>query len=267
MKQQTITAGIIIHNEAKTLERCLKSLVGVVDEIIVIHDGDCEDDSLKIAERYADKVIVRPYVGCCEGHYNFLKKIAKEKWLLLIDGDEYLSEGLAGNLNSLTSSEDISAYEVYWPTSYHGRELHLGLDKSYKRILFRKSDVTFEPIPHGKRFVKGKVKRIDYPLIHKPEWDLFDKAQLSRKFAWAPVAAKIIIANNDVVKRPCVYLIKSIVWPIGYFIYLYILRLYIIGGSIGLNYAIFYSRYNFLINWNLYKLTKNTRLLRKQRNN
>ena len=48
----TISACVVAHNEEAVIERCLASLDGVVDEIIFVHDGECRDRSLEIAERH-----------------------------------------------------------------------------------------------------------------------------------------------------------------------------------------------------------------------
>ena len=51
-----ISAFIVAYHEENLIERCLRSLVDVVDEIIVVHDGPCLDKTIKIAQKYTSKV-------------------------------------------------------------------------------------------------------------------------------------------------------------------------------------------------------------------
>ncbi len=59
----TISACLVIHNERVLLRRCLESIKHVVSEIIVVHDGECSDDSLKMAKEYGAKIFQRQFIG------------------------------------------------------------------------------------------------------------------------------------------------------------------------------------------------------------
>ena len=56
-----VTATLITFNEAANIEAALRSLAWA-DEIIVV-DSESTDDTVAIARRYTDKVIVRPWPG------------------------------------------------------------------------------------------------------------------------------------------------------------------------------------------------------------
>lgn len=47
--EHSISACLVVRNEEAVIERCLESLAGVVDEIVLVHDGECEDRTLEIA--------------------------------------------------------------------------------------------------------------------------------------------------------------------------------------------------------------------------
>ena len=88
-----ISVVMIVKNEEEVLERCLKSVKGF-DEIIVVDTGST-DKTTAIACKYADKVFVDEY----EWNDNFAeaRNFAKEKatgtWILSIDADEELEQG------------------------------------------------------------------------------------------------------------------------------------------------------------------------------
>ncbi|MEM4259834.1 MAG: glycosyltransferase [Candidatus Woesearchaeota archaeon] len=257
-----IVFGVVIYNEEKTIERCLKSIVFSKNinkklqiKIIVVHDGPCTDKSLAIARKYTHYVYVRKRIGCCEGHFDFLKKKSKNSWLFLIDGDEYLSSELKKNLPNLLEDSNVDAYEIYWPTYYNGRILKLGLDRRfYKKVLFRSNKVIFELYPHGKRLVIGTVKKCEYPLIHKPVCDPFSKEYLDKKMKWSIFAADIIY-KNIVYKSSLFYLCKAFFIWVFYILYFSFVRLYFLSGRIGFRYTLFFAKYNFLINYFLFKKT------------
>ena len=86
----TISACLVVYNEEAVIERCLQSIKGQVDEIIVVHDGPCADKTLEIAKRYTDKIFVRDHAGVMEAHLVFAFQQAQSEWLFRIDADEFL---------------------------------------------------------------------------------------------------------------------------------------------------------------------------------
>src|ERR1035437_9635147 len=125
--KEGISAILIVYNEEKLIERCLKSLEGAVDEIIVIHDGECKDNTLSIAGRFTDKIFIEPHKGVAELHEIRGLDYASYSWILKIDADEFLSEELRTNLRVLISDENADAYAFIWPiwngTSYITRDV------------------------------------------------------------------------------------------------------------------------------------------------
>jgi glycosyltransferase involved in cell wall biosynthesis len=112
---EKISACLVVYNEEKLIRRCLESLRDVVDEIILVHDGECTDRTLEIAKEYGAKIFVRDHKGFCEHHRPFCCKQASYNWILQIDADEFLSAELRNNLRSLVSNQEVSAYELLWP--------------------------------------------------------------------------------------------------------------------------------------------------------
>ena len=51
----TISLCMIVKNEEQVLSRCLDSLAGLMDEIIIVDTGSC-DRTRGIAARYTDKI-------------------------------------------------------------------------------------------------------------------------------------------------------------------------------------------------------------------
>ena len=85
-----ISATIITLNEEANIERCLNSLSGVVDEIIVVDSGST-DATLDICRRYGCHISERPFSGS-GGERQYASPLAGHSDILAIDGDGVRSE-------------------------------------------------------------------------------------------------------------------------------------------------------------------------------
>ena len=87
----TISASLIIKNEEAMLPKCLKSIKGV-DEIVIVDTGS-EDKSIQIAKKAGAKVYTdyKWNDNFAEAR-NESKKHCTKEWLLIIDGDEALEK-------------------------------------------------------------------------------------------------------------------------------------------------------------------------------
>lgn len=165
----TISACLVIFNEGKVLDKCLSSLKGLADEIIVVHDGECADDSLEIARRYTDKIFVRPHVGMMEAHLVFAYEQANCDWLLRIDADEYFDQEDQGKIKDLLNSDKFNGYIFKWEM-WNGRQpvYFRGLEKM---CFMRRNKFHYIGIPHATGWVDGQIGRADLFLHHRPKYD------------------------------------------------------------------------------------------------
>src|SRR3989338_6326807 len=113
--RQTISACVVVYNEEKVIQRCLDSIKDLVDEIIVVHDGQCADRTLEIVKRYTDKVFIREHVGVMDAHLVFAFEQAQGEWLLRIDADEFFDVADHNKIRLLlASSEANNGYTFNW---------------------------------------------------------------------------------------------------------------------------------------------------------
>lgn len=84
---------MMVKNEEKNLERCLKSLQPMRDaftsELIVVDTGS-EDSTVEIAKRFTDQVYFHPWQNNFSEMRNITIKYSKSEWILIIDADEEL---------------------------------------------------------------------------------------------------------------------------------------------------------------------------------
>jgi len=169
---EKISAFIIVYNEGHLIERALKSLRGVVDEILVIHDGPCSDNTLKIAKKYTDKIFVQPPKGRASLHLIFAAETAKHPWLMKIDADEYLTEELRKNLRKLIQNPKADGYSFLWRW-WDGKK-YLTKKFPHKMALFRKSKISVLNFPgRDEPDINGKIIRLNLQLVHKPQKNKF----------------------------------------------------------------------------------------------
>lgn len=90
MASHFLSATVITRNEAANIERCLNSLIGVADEIVVVDSGS-DDSTVDICRRYGAKVTVRPFAGYGPQR-QYAATLASGNYVLSIDADEVLTE-------------------------------------------------------------------------------------------------------------------------------------------------------------------------------
>jgi glycosyltransferase involved in cell wall biosynthesis len=96
-----ITATLITLNESANIAAALES-VRWADEIIVV-DAESTDETVAIARRYTDRVIVRPWPGYVE-QKNFAASQATHDWIFSLDADERVTPELAAEIRALVES-------------------------------------------------------------------------------------------------------------------------------------------------------------------
>jgi glycosyltransferase involved in cell wall biosynthesis len=101
-----VTATIITLNEAENIGAALESLRWA-DEIVVI-DAESTDDTVAIARRYTDRVIVRPWPGYVD-QKNFAASQAGYDWIFSLDADERVTPALAAEIRTVLVAEPAPA--------------------------------------------------------------------------------------------------------------------------------------------------------------
>lgn len=95
----SLSAVIITKNEERNIERCLNSLIGVADEIVVV-DSMSTDATVDICRRYGCRVTSRPFTGY-GSQRQYAAGLARTPYVLSIDADEVLSEDLRKSIIKL----------------------------------------------------------------------------------------------------------------------------------------------------------------------
>lgn len=117
---------MIVKNEEKVLERCLKSVHGFVDEIILVDTGST-DRTKEIAKSYTDQIYDFQWNDSFADARNFAQSKATGDWILVLDADEYLDpdnlDEVIHELRSLPATVDSLSCTIYNFTGLQGEEV------------------------------------------------------------------------------------------------------------------------------------------------
>jgi glycosyltransferase involved in cell wall biosynthesis len=192
-----ISAVIITYNEEKRLEAALKSLKDVVEEIIVV-DRYSDDDTIKLARKYTDRVFLRRWTNFSD-QKNYGNSKAKFQWILSLDADERLSPELKEEILQLIEQEqepDCSGFEIPRRVFYLGRWVrHTFWNPDLKTRLFQRDKARWEgEYVHEDLIIEGEVKKLKGSLYHFTYRNIAD--HLRRINTFSELEAQKLYAKN-----------------------------------------------------------------------
>lgn len=88
------TAVILTLNECERIARCVDSVIGLADEVLVVDSGST-DGTQAIAEGCGARVAALPWQGGFGKHRNAAMTLAEHDWCLHLDADEIVGRDLA----------------------------------------------------------------------------------------------------------------------------------------------------------------------------
>jgi glycosyltransferase involved in cell wall biosynthesis len=172
-----ISAAIITRDEEVNLGRCLESLRGVADEVVVLDSGSTDRTEM-IAREAGARFVVQPWLGYGP-QKNAAAALAEGDWILSLDADEALSDELRGSILAVKAgAPDADAYEMSRLNWYCGRFLrHSGWYPDRKVRLWRRGAARWADasIHELLDVAKGsRVARLSGDLLH---FTVQDRAQ------------------------------------------------------------------------------------------
>lgn len=90
-----VSVCMIVRDEEPTLARCLSSLAGLHDELIVVDTGS-RDRTVEIARSFGARVEAYEWGDDFAAARNHACGLARGPWIVMVDGDELLSPAGAG---------------------------------------------------------------------------------------------------------------------------------------------------------------------------
>lgn len=243
MEAIKITGCVITHDEARSIERCLRSL-SFCDELLVV-DSHSTDGTRDLAEALGARVIDRDWPGF-RSQREFAIGAAGHDWVLFLDADEELSPEGAALVRGLRDGGMLGgvgagAARGYWLprlNRYYGRFVRHGdwrsdrglrlFDRRYARVAGREVHEHIE--------VDGTTASLAATVVHDSYRDLDEQfAKLSK---YAQLMAEAWYREG---RRAS--LLACLVNPSWRFIRSFVLRLGFLDGWRGYVVALAESRY------------------------
>lgn len=160
-----ISVIIITKNEEENIRDCLES-VKWADEIIIV-DSFSNDKTVETAKEYTDKIFQREWMGYGK-QKNFALEKATREWVLNIDADERVTEGLAQEIKEAIQREPCAGYYIPNRAYFLGKWIrHSGWYPDYHLRLFKKGKGRFnERMVHEAVEVSGKKDYLKGSIEH-----------------------------------------------------------------------------------------------------
>lgn len=156
-----ISASIVCLNEAEKLEKCLRSLTGFADEIVLVDLGS-NDKSRKIAESFGAKVFRHKFVPYVEYIRNFAISKTTGDWVLILDPDEMVTDQLVGKLKEIIKVDKVAAVNIPRKNIFFGKWIaHTNWWPDYHVRFFKKGKVKWSNKIHKYPEVDGKIFNIE----------------------------------------------------------------------------------------------------------
>ena len=164
----TISLCMIVKNEEDNLKRCLDSLKGIVDEMIIVDTGS-EDATKEIARSYGARVEDFKWTGSFADARNFAFSLAGCDYIYSADADEELDEDnrerfltLKGELDEL----EVDIVQMYYCNQLANRTVY-NFDRELRPKLFKRirTFVWEDPI-HEQVRVDPVICNSEIDIIH-----------------------------------------------------------------------------------------------------
>lgn len=185
-----ISAVIITYNEEKNIERCIRSVMNVADEIIVV-DSFSNDSTEKIAINLGAKFFTNKFEGYRE-QKNYAVTKANYSHILSLDADEALSSQLEESILKVKDRFDADGYTFNRLNRYCGYWVrHSNWYPDKKLRLFDSSLGGWKGInPHDKYMLPhgSRIIHLQGDLLH---WVLDSyEAHIEKANNFSSIAAK-----------------------------------------------------------------------------
>jgi len=259
-----ISVLILTLDEEANIGDCLDS-VSWADDVLVLDSGST-DRTVEIATARGARVMHRDFDDFArQRNYGLAHGDLAHDWVLHLDADERVTPALRDALHARAKAGAHDAYRVPSKLMLHGQWLkHAGMYPTYQIRFGRREALTFTQVGHGQRgdLPADAIGTLDEPLVHHAfskgldHWldrhnrYSTDEARHAlalrdgRGIDWAGLVATDAQRRRRALKDLSYRLPLR---PLLRFLYVYVLRLGVLDGRAGFDYAKMLAVYEAMI--------------------
>ncbi len=174
---------IITYNEERNIERCIRSVQDVADEIIIV-DSFSTDKTPEICKNYDVRFYQREWEGYSKTK-NYANSLATNNYVFSVDADEALSETLKNSILQEKAKGLNCAYQMNRLTNYCGKWIRHGSWYPDKKIrIWNKNQGQWQGDIHEKiLFTENiKIQQLRGDLLHYSYYTIEDHYRQIDKF-------------------------------------------------------------------------------------
>lgn len=245
-----LSAIVITYNEEENIKECLQSLA-FADEIIVI-DSNSEDRTVEIAKEFTQNVHIVENIPYGLKRNMGIDK-AKGEWIIWLDADERLTAELRDEITkTIINSQALNAYYINRKSFFITKFIkHCGWYPDYTLRLFKRSaGIKFnDNLVHEKAVYNGQTAKLNNDILHYT--DRTFEHYFKKLNNYTTLSAQELFNKgkkagfSDIILRPHFTFLK-----------MYILKLGILDGFMGLVLCILSSIHVMVKYLKLYRLNK-----------
>ncbi|WGE90134.1 glycosyltransferase family 2 protein [Actinobacillus arthritidis] len=249
----TLSVAMIVKNEAQDLAKCLETVQGWVNEIIVLDSGS-SDETVQIAESFGAKVYVNSDWQGFGKQRQLAQQYVTSDYVLWLDADERVTPELKQSiLQAVEKDEKNTVYQVSRLSEVFGKQIrHSGWYPDYVVRLYRTDFAKYgEELVHEKvHYPKNAtVEKLTGDLLHFTYKDIHHYLVKSASYAkaWA-------IQRANAGKKAS--LLDGVTHALGCFVKMYLLKAGFLDGKQGLLLAVLSAHSTFVKYADLWNRTR-----------
>lgn len=194
----TLSLCMIVKNEEKTLGKCLDSICDLVDEIIIVDTGS-SDLTLKIAEKYTNKIYHFQWIDDFSAARNFSFSKSSMDYIMWLDADDVFSQKGKRDFLDLKNRGFDSADAVMMPYHTSFDENDNPVFSYYReRIVKREKNFIWKGRVHESMQITPNTIYLESPILHRSIKTTYSDRNLK-------IYEKQISAGEDLTSRDLFY--------------------------------------------------------------